>query len=75
MTQEERISRLEEQNYFLEKRITELDEALRLQQEQIDRLQHGLEDAGAIMERMRGLVEELSHTSAEAEVPPHYGKW
>ena len=76
-TQDERISHLEEENYFLTHKLRELDDVLTEQQTQMDRLGHRLEEAITALGRLRASIEELGagKQNPELEVPPHYGKW
>ena len=76
-TAEERLERLEGDNYFLSEKLRELDDVLVSQQKQIDRLEKALEEAVSAIGRLRASMEELSSgkNAQELEVPPHYGKW
>ena len=61
---EERVQRLEEDNYFLSRRVRQLDEALTLQQ----------------LARMSAEVERLKEIASEGTAPmntppPHYNSW
>ena len=76
-TAEERLERLEEENWFLQDKLRQLDEALQEQQKQIDRLERALADAGSAVEFLRASLEALGQGKSQLtfEEPPHYGKW
>ena len=63
---EDRLARLEEDNYFLGRKVDELNEALIFQQKQYDLLETRLAKALDALERLKGLVEGQ---------PPHYNSW
>ena len=54
---EDRLARIEEDNYFLGRRVDELNEALVFQQRQYDLLEKRLAKALDALERLKGLVE------------------
>ena len=68
MTPEETIARLEEQAYFQEKLLAQLNEALTFQQGQIDRLERRL----ALLEETMASVRDASQASPANTLPPHY---
>ena len=69
MNEEVRLDRLEEQVFFQEKTINELNEALTEQQKQMDALELRLQRAE---ERVRSLWDQLGQDGGETTVPPHY---
>ena len=70
---EERVQRLEEDNYFLSRRVRQLDEALTLQQRQLDDLERKLARMSAEVERLKEIAEE--GTAPVNTPPPHYNSW
>lgn len=64
-----RLERLEEQTYFQEQTLSALNEAITLQQRQLDDLQGRME---AVEEKFRELLEVIGDEGGEATVPPHY---
>ena len=66
-----RLERLEEQVYFQERTLSALNEAITLQQRQLDDLQGRME---AVEEKFRELWELVGNEGGEATVPPHYMK-
>ena len=66
---EERLARLEGQNYFQERTIAELNQALMLQQTQLD----GLEQRLALAEKRLAALLPLLEDNARDAPPPHYG--
>ncbi|MCT4534486.1 SlyX family protein [Halodesulfovibrio sp.] len=66
----ERLTQLEEQLYFQEKTITELNEALTNQQFQIDEMEKKME---AMILRIRQLSPVLDDGGVDDGPPPHYG--
>ena len=64
-----RLERLEEQVYFQERTLSALNEAITLQQRQLDDLQGRME---AVEEKFRELWELVGNEGGEATVPPHY---
>ncbi len=66
-----RLERLEEQVYFQERTLSALNEAITLQQRQLDDLQARME---AVEEKFRELWELVGNEGGEATVPPHYMK-
>ena len=66
-----RLERLEEQVYFQERTLSALNEAITLQQRQLDDLQGRME---AVEEKFRELRELVGNEGGEATVPPHYMK-
>lgn len=69
---EDRLARLEEDNYFLGRKVDELNEALIFQQKQYDLLETKLAKALDALERLKGLVESQGPVNAP---PPHYNSW
>lgn len=61
------MTRLEEQNYFQERALEALNEALIRQQAQVDALQQGLAAAEEKLLALRGLLEQ----GGEIAPPPH----
>ena len=70
---EERVQRLEEDNYFLSRRVRQLDEALTLQQRQLDDLERKLARMSAEVERLKEIAEECN--APVNTPPPHYNSW
>ena len=70
---EERVQRLEEDNYFLSRRVRQLDEALALQQRQLDDLERKLARMSAEVERLKEIAEEGN--APVNTPPPHYNSW
>lgn len=70
---EERVQRLEEDNYFLSRRVRKLDEALTLQQRQLDDLERKLARMSAEVERLKEIAEEGN--APVNTPPPHYNSW
>ncbi|MBU3832035.1 MAG: SlyX family protein [Candidatus Desulfovibrio faecigallinarum] len=70
---EERVQRLEEDNYFLSRRVRQLDEALTLQQRQLDDLERKLARMSAEVERLKEIAEEGN--APVNTPPPHYNSW
>ena len=70
---EERVQRLEEDNYFLSRRVRELDEALTLQQRQLDELEKRLARAISEVERLKEIASEGN--APVNTPPPHYNTW
>ncbi len=68
MDMEERLTRLEEQIYFQEHTIQELNDVLFAQQRQLDAMQKTLTE---MAERERKLL-ELVAEKPENSLPPHY---
>ena len=68
MDMEERLARLEEQIYFQEHTIQELNDVLFAQQRQLDAMQKTLTE---MAERERILL-ELVAEKPENSLPPHY---
>ena len=68
MDMEERLARLEEQLYFQEHTIQELNDVLFAQQRQLDAMQKTLTE---MAERERKLL-ELVAEKPENSLPPHY---
>ncbi len=69
-----RVSRLEEDGYFTQKRLEELNTALTFQQKQLDELQAALERARQLIEQLRGQAMSDGDLPAN-DPPPHYGTW
>ena len=70
---EERVQRLEEDNYFLSRRVRPRDEALTLQQRQLDDLERKLARMSAEVERLKEIAEEGN--APVNTPPPHYNSW
>ncbi len=73
--QEERLTRLEEENYFLQTKIEELNEALVFQQKQLDVLEASLLRVNTILEQMRNQQDMREDDLKANERPPHYDSW
>ena len=67
-TADTRLSRIEENLYFLEQRLEALDSALCGQQIQLDSLEKQLTDALRLLRQLREKLEE----SPENSLPPHF---
>ena len=67
------MQRLEEDNYFLSRRVRQLDEALTLQQRQLDDLERKLARMSAEVERLKEIAEEGN--APVNTPPPHYNSW
>lgn len=68
-----RVQRLEEENYFLTRRVQELDEALTMQQSQLDTLEKQLARVMRDMERVKEMASES--VAPVNTPPPHYNTW
>lgn len=68
MTPEERMARLEENAFFQERLVGELNAALTDQQRQIDSLERDLREARAQLEELKLLLDD----GGVATPPPHY---
>ena len=66
---EDRLSRLEEQSYFQEQAVAELNRALTRQQFQLDEMEKRLALAEARIAVLLPLLEE----GGQSVPPPHYG--
>jgi len=66
---EDRLARLEEQNYFQEQILAELNQALTRQQAQLD----GLEQRLALAEQRLAALLPLLEEGGQSAPPPHYG--
>ncbi|MDR0238797.1 MAG: SlyX family protein [Deltaproteobacteria bacterium] len=66
---EDRLARLEEQNYFQEQVLAELNQALTRQQFQLDEMEKRLMVAEERINALLPLLEEGGKNTA----PPHYG--
>lgn len=73
--QEVRLTRLEEENYFLQTKIDGLNEALAFQQKQLDALEASLLRVSAILEQMRNQQNMREDDLKANERPPHYDSW
>lgn len=71
-TGEERLARLEEENYFLQKRLDDLNEVLTLQQKQLDTLERELARTRDALARLRDAVGGNAPVNTP---PPHYNTW
>lgn len=65
---EQRLTRLEELNFFQEERLKELDAALTIQQDQLDKVEQQLADALALIRLLR---EKLADQPDDS-LPPHF---
>lgn len=65
---EQRLTRLEELNFFQEERLKELDAALTTQQDQLDKVEQQLADALALVRLLR---EKLADQPDDS-LPPHF---
>jgi SlyX protein len=66
---EDRLTRLEEQNYFQEQAIAELNQALTRQQVQLDEMEKRL----ALAEERIAVLLPLLEEGGQSAPPPHYG--
>ncbi|MDR2695739.1 MAG: SlyX family protein [Deltaproteobacteria bacterium] len=66
---EDRLARLEEQHYFQEQALAELNQALIGRQAQLD----GLEKRLALAEKRIALLLPLLEEGGQSAPPPHYG--
>ena len=69
MTLEEQIARLEEQAYFQEKLLSQLNEALTFQQSQIDLLERRIAE---LEQNVTSLLEASPQDAPVYTLPPHY---
>ncbi len=69
MTAEEHIARLEELSYFQEKLLTQLNEALTIQQKQLDSMEKRLND---MEESLSVLLDNLERHTTVNTLPPHF---
>ena len=69
MTLEEQITRLEEQAYFQEKLLSQLNEALTFQQSQIDFLERRIAE---LEQNVTSLLEASPQDAPVNTLPPHY---
>jgi SlyX protein len=69
MTLEEQIARLEEQNYFQEKLLSQLNEALTFQQAQIDLLEKRIAE---LEQNVETLMQSAPQDAPANTLPPHY---
>ena len=69
MTAEEHIARLEELSYFQEKLLTQLNEALTIQQKQLDGMEKRLNDMEASLSI---LLDNLERHTTVNTLPPHF---
>ena len=65
---EQRLTRLEELNFFQEQRLKELDAARTAQQSQLDTVEKELADALAVIRLLREKLSEQPDNS----LPPHF---
>ncbi len=72
---EERLSRLEEENYFLQAKMEELNQALIFQQKQLDTLEASLLRVSTVLEQMRCQQNMREDDLKAGERPPHYDSW
>ncbi len=73
--QEERLQRLEEENYFLQNKMEELNQALIFQQKQLDALEASLLKVSTLLEQMRSQQDMREDDLKAGERPPHYDSW
>ena len=66
---EDRLARLEEQSYFQEQTIAELNQALTRQQRQLDEMEKRL----ALTEKRVTALLPLLEEGGQSAPPPHYG--
>jgi len=69
MDMEEKIARLEEQSYFQEKLLSQLNDALTFQQAQIDLLEKRIAE---LEQNVDGLLESAPQDAPVNTLPPHY---
>jgi SlyX protein len=69
MSTEDRLARLEEQNYFQEEVLAQLNQVLTRQQAQLD----GLEKRLALAEKRIAALLPLLEEGGQSAPPPHYG--
>ena len=69
MTLEEQIARLEEQNYFQEKLLSQLNEALTFQQAQIDLLEKRIAE---LEQNVETLMQSAPQDAPANMATPHY---
>ena len=67
--EEDRLARLEEQSYFQEQALAELNQALTRQQFQLDEMEKRL----ALAEKRIAVLLPLLETDGQNAPPPHYG--
>lgn len=72
---EERLSRLEEENYFLQAKMEELNQALIFQQKQLDTLEASLLRVSTVLDQMRCQQNMREDDLKAGERPPHYDSW
>lgn len=65
---EDRLARLEEEIFFQDKSLRELNETVCRQQKELNRLASELGHAGRLLQAMR----EMIAAKPENSVPPHY---
>lgn len=73
--QEDRLTRLEEENYFLQAKLEQLNQALVFQQKQLDALKASLLKVSTILEQMRCQQDMREDDLKANERPPHYDSW
>lgn len=73
--QEDRLTRLEEENYFLQAKLEGLNQALVFQQKQLDALEASLLKVSTILEQMRCQQDMREDDLKANERPPHYDSW
>ena len=69
MDQKEKIVRLEEQSWFQERLLSQLNEALTLQQKQLDAAERRIAQLEA---RVRELLLSMPQDAPENALPPHH---
>ncbi|MDO5538125.1 MAG: SlyX family protein [Desulfovibrionaceae bacterium] len=73
---EERVTRLEEDNYFLRRRLEELNSAMVFQQKQIDALESCLARVSQLVRQLRDAQSSQASADLPAnDPPPHYNSW
>lgn len=73
---EERIVRLEEDNYFLRRRLEELNSALTFQQKQLDEQERALSRINQLLSQLRDAQPAAGQGDLPAnDPPPHYNTW
>lgn len=68
---EERLARLEEELFFQDKNLRELNESMCRQQRELDMLARELGEAGRILRAVRELIAEKPVNGVPPHYPPH----
>ncbi len=71
-TTEQRLARLEENGYFLETHLKELDQQIVAQQTQLEALVKKVEQVQNSLAEIRSLLAEPRQARQEEPVPPHH---